>query len=392
MDGMLDTTEAAKRLGVKVPTLYAYVSRGLIQSHLGSDGRRSFFALEDVEGLARRSREARTVETRLATISTSITEITDDGPLYRGIPAISMLGRSFEDVADLLLAAEPGSWEPYPVIPPVGLELRDLVRCVVAMAGSFDSLRSDRRPEAVIAATRRLIATIVNSFPARRERTSTARGSIAEQLARKLSPDGRGTKWVDAVNATLVLLADNEIATSTLGVRLAASVRSDLYDATLAGLGIVGGPLHGGHSELVFDLLQRATEVGVERAVDEQLRWRSTLPGFGVRVYPAGDPRFRALKPLLTELLTDKKAEVFNSLIELASSRDLPQPNIDMAVATLVWSMDAEASLGPLIFSVGRLPGWASHYLEELGERPLRFRSRAIYVTSTSTMERAPAV
>jgi len=37
-----------------------------------------------------------------------------------------------------------------------------------------------------------------------------------------------------AVDAALVLMADHELATSTMAVRLAASVRSDPYDALLA--------------------------------------------------------------------------------------------------------------------------------------------------------------
>lgn len=55
---MLDSEEAARRLGVKLPTLYAYVSRGLIASERSTDGRRSLFAADDVERLARRARAA----------------------------------------------------------------------------------------------------------------------------------------------------------------------------------------------------------------------------------------------------------------------------------------------------------------------------------------------
>ncbi len=54
--GMLESAEAARRLGVKLPTLYAYVSRGLLVSHPAPGGRRSLFASEDIEALAKRSR------------------------------------------------------------------------------------------------------------------------------------------------------------------------------------------------------------------------------------------------------------------------------------------------------------------------------------------------
>ena len=51
MDRMLTTEEAARRLGVKVPTLYAYVSRGLLESHRDPARRGSLFDLADIEAL-----------------------------------------------------------------------------------------------------------------------------------------------------------------------------------------------------------------------------------------------------------------------------------------------------------------------------------------------------
>src|SRR5271165_1145386 len=109
MDRMLRSDEAARRLGVKVTTLYAYVSRGLLASHPEPGGRHSLFSVDDVERLARRSRRGKTVETRMATITTSITQLTDRGPLYRGIPAVDLATTaSYEEVAGLLWAEANG--------------------------------------------------------------------------------------------------------------------------------------------------------------------------------------------------------------------------------------------------------------------------------------------
>src|ERR1700734_1320993 len=66
VDQLLESEEAARRLGVKLPTLYAYVSRGLLTSQRAADGKRSLFDAEQIEALARRSRGGRQVETRLA--------------------------------------------------------------------------------------------------------------------------------------------------------------------------------------------------------------------------------------------------------------------------------------------------------------------------------------
>ena len=72
---MLTTEEAARRLGVKVPTLYAYVSRGLLDSHPDPARRGSLFDLGEVESLATRSRGGRQTATRLATITTAVTQL-----------------------------------------------------------------------------------------------------------------------------------------------------------------------------------------------------------------------------------------------------------------------------------------------------------------------------
>jgi len=43
---MMEAEEAARRLGVKRSTLYAYVSRGLLGSYPAPDSRRSLFDVD----------------------------------------------------------------------------------------------------------------------------------------------------------------------------------------------------------------------------------------------------------------------------------------------------------------------------------------------------------
>src|ERR1019366_2915913 len=103
MARMLQSEEAARRLGVKLPTLYAYVSRGLLVSYPSDDSRRRrLFDVDDVEQLARRSRGSRQVESRLASVTTGITQIREDGASFRGHPVAELAARStFQKVADL---------------------------------------------------------------------------------------------------------------------------------------------------------------------------------------------------------------------------------------------------------------------------------------------------
>jgi citrate synthase len=177
-------------------------------------------------------------------------------------------------------------------------------------------------------------------------------------------------------------MVDHELATSTMAVRVAASTRADIYDAVLAGLATLAGPLHGGDSQQAFDVLTAAERDGAPRALNDVLRLHRRLPGFGHMVYKRGDPRFDALFTLVEPLLNDERRALVHEVIDLAADHQVPLPNVDLALAALSWGTGMPSNAGATMFSVARVArvaGWAAHYLEELTEHPLRFRARAVY-------------
>jgi citrate synthase len=422
MARMLQSEEAARRLGVKVTTLYAYVSRGQLASHPAPSGRRSLFDMDEVERLARRSRQGKTVETRMVTITTGITQLTDEGPVYRGRRATELANEaSFEEVAEWLwgvtpedsgpggtapppgladdgsvvVGAEVPPWAVLPLGPPPEVGSSDRMRWAVVMAGAHNPLRADLRPESVTRAARGVAASMVEALAPHRGRTGgrgapparlvvagrTRDNSMAERLAGRLSP-APSEDLVRGVNAALVLLADHELATSTMAVRVAASTRADIGDAVLAGLGTLAGPLHGGASQLAYSLLVAAEHNGVEQALDDTLRWQGLLPGFGHSVYKGGDPRFTVLWELFGRLAPAEHVALVRSVTEVAAEHAVPLPNVDLALAAITWATGMAPDAGRTLFAVVRVAGWVAHYLEELTERPLRYRARAVYSAS----------
>jgi citrate synthase len=380
MDRMLTTDEAARRLGVKVPTLYAYVSRGLLESHRDPARRGSLFDLADIEGLAARSRGGRQTATRLATITTGVTQLDQElGPIYRGRLATELaLASSFEDVAELLWQCDEGGDWSVPELGPCPLtQTLDRMRWALVLCGATDPLRSDLRPPAVARAARRIaaaLADVVGPAPA----GGDSGAPLAARLAARLTA-GDAAVPAAAVNAALVLMADHELATSTMAVRVAASVRSDPYDALLAGLATLAGPLHGGASQQAFELLVVAERDGAPRALNDVLREHGRLPGFGHSVYRNGDPRFDALLALAEPLLSGERRAIVREVMALAAAHDVPLANCDLALAALSWGTGMPPDAGRTLFAVARVAGWAAHYMEELTERPLRFRARAVY-------------
>lgn len=117
--------ETLEVLQVKLQTLYAYVSRGLIRSvPQGSNGRR-LYARQDVEKMKSRA-DARSGHAPVAAaamrwgepiIQSTITQISPDGPMYRGVSAVDLAraGITFEEVAGRLWktgASGVLSWQP----------------------------------------------------------------------------------------------------------------------------------------------------------------------------------------------------------------------------------------------------------------------------------------
>src|SRR5664280_643999 len=376
---MLSSEEAARRLGVKVTTLYAYVSRGLLASHRDPSGRGSRFDLSDIEALANRSRSGRHTESRLATVTTGVTQLRlDAGPQYRGRAATELATvMDFEGVAELLWeAGDEGDWSP----PDLGAcpvdDTFDRMRWALVLCGATDPLRADRRPVAVTRAARRVIAALVAAVgpgPA---------AMTALPIARRLAFGLTGSDAVAsaaAIDTALILMADHELAASTMAVRIAASVRADPYDALTAGLATLAGPLHGGASQQAYELLARAERDGAGHALNAALREHRVPPGFGHTVYTDGDARFVALLQVVVPMLSDDKRSVLDEVMELAADHSVPLPNCDLALAALAWGAGMAPDSGRTIFAVARVAGWTAHYLEALTERPLRFRARAVY-------------
>jgi citrate synthase len=178
-----------------------------------------------------------------------------------------------------------------------------------------------------------------------------------------------------------VLLADHELATSTLAARVAASTRADPYAVVLSGLGAVSGPLHGKAALTVHELLLAASAGGsAERAVAQVLAQRATMPGFGHPVYSDIDPRAACLLQRFLPLTKRADRAVIEAVRAATQASTQQAPNVDFALAAFAFALHMPIGATEAIFAIARSAGWLAHALEEYGETPLRFRARALYV------------
>jgi citrate synthase len=381
MGELVNARTAAERLGVDVRTLYAYVSRGALRRVPGPDRRSSRYDSDELELLARRSRP-RTLPRPAASIdlviATRVSTVTDGVVRYRGTDVLDLVKAeaSFERVADLLWqAGQPGpdDWQ-YPgagesPVPPVLSEIPVLHRFAIAIAAMTDPAAMD--PAAMDpAAADPAAATTTPDWPSCGRRaigclidasTSGSRNgaSVARRLWQQWSPLPPTAARVRALDIALVLLAEHELALSTLSVRVAASARATPAGCLLAGLSTLSGSLHGGAARTVHDKL----------AAGEPL-----VTGFGHPVHRHGDPRVAPLLEAVYAIAADEDL----ALIETAR-REASRPlNVDFALGALTYAARMPAEAATAIFAVARVAGWIAHAAEEYGEPSLRFRGRAV--------------
>jgi citrate synthase len=395
----IGAAEAAQRLGIKPASLYSYVSRGVLTSRRGSDGRASLFDATEVEDLARRGRPRRGPGGAELVIESELTEIADDRLRFRGHDAICLAtSRSFEEVASLLWTgsfddpAAAGPWRAtdeaiaagtaaQAALPPDTYPLERLQVIVPAVAAT-DRLRLHLDPPAVIAAASGLIAAMADCLPAPGPDAAVAGDdSIAGRLATKLCRRRPQAGLVAALRAALVLAADHELAASTLAARVAASVRADPYAVVGTGLGTMSGALHGGASLGAEVLLASASgPADAPRVVGELLRRGERIPGLGHFVYQTGDPRAMLLLDLIRAAAPDSgRLAVAEAVLAEAGRRALPAPNIELALAVLASVGEMVPGAGEAVFAVARTAGWLAHALEEYA-RATPIRPRGVYI------------
>jgi citrate synthase len=402
---LITAAEAARRLGVRPATLYAYVSRGLIRSRRISGARGSWFDPAQVEALAQGGSRAARSGLNL-TITTALTRIDGRSLSYRGHDAVELSHRaSFEAVASLLWTGQLHH-EPFEVSGDIlkaarqatrwltgAARLADRLVLVTAAAASADPLRFDLSEPAVASVGRVLIATMVDSLPPRSdapaaslsvEDGSRVESSIAGRLWTRLSPGPAPEDAAFVLNGFLVMLADHELATSTLAARVAASTRANPYATVGAALGALDGPLHGSASEDVHRLFADAAGPrGATAAVADGLRRGRSVPGFGHVLYPDGDPRGAAGLDLLRRIghdsSTRRRLRVVDEVLASVGARTPTSPNSDFSLGALAFVAAMPSDAGEAIFAIARTAGWIAHTLEEYSEPPLRFRARATY-------------
>jgi citrate synthase len=255
---------------------------------------------------------------------------------------------------------------------PPSARLTDQLRVAVAVAGAADPLRFDLATTAVVRAAETLLAVLVEGIA-----PAPAAGTLGDRLWPALSEREQPPGLLDTV---LILLADHDLAVSTVAARVAASARAHPYAVVSAGLGALDGHYHGAASTKAYRFLAEALADPVG-ALSERLREGARIPGFGHQIYQHADPRAVTLLRLLASAPSARPVLTTIETIT-AEVRSTPKmfANVDLAIAALMHAFGLRPDGGEAIFAVARTVGWIAHAIEEYREPGLRFRPAGVYI------------
>jgi citrate synthase len=381
---LLTARQAADRLGIKLDTLYAYVSRGRLRSVMVPGTRERRYRAQDVEALLDARPGARPPptpdpEALMPVIGSSICSIENGRFYYRGQDALRLSDTAtLEEIAKLLWLDQAGAEladGSVAIRSATGLSTSGAIeRCqlrIIALGGEAPPAVDLTRPRVARIGwriLRELADCVAVGLP------SSEPIHVRLAAVWKLRPAG-----ADLVRRCLVLIADHELNASTFVARCVASTGATPYAVVAAALSALSGRFHGGETERAEGLLREFLEGSDPMAVMAgRLARGERLPGFGQPLYPDGDPRATAILATLAQA-----APEFHGLAVNAAETGLRlvgrHPNVDFGLAATAIGLGLPRSGALGLFVIGRTVGWVAHAIEQY-ESGVLIRPRARYL------------
>ncbi len=398
----MTASEAAKALGISLPTLYAYVSRGLIRSSGASGQRNRRYYAEDVEKLMARKAGRRNPEVLAQdalhwgapVLESALTLIDGHRFYYRGYDVARLAqSETIERVAALLWlnnmdavgqlfnAASSVNTQLYETIllhiAMDGVDLPPLqaLKTVLPIAASDDPTAYDLRPSSVVASGVRILR-IMASVLAGDVQESLPVAQMLQQGWRPQDPHA-----AQLFNTVLITCADHELNASSFTARVVASAGATPYAAVTAGIAALGGIKHGGYTERVEAFLRSVDSAqNIRELLAGRLRRGEDIPGFGHKIYPQGDPRaVIILNALRARYGAAPRLTLIEQVIQAADELIHEKPSLDFALVAVAEVLELPRGSALGMFALGRSVGWIGHALEQYSVDKL-IRPRARYV------------
>lgn len=383
-------------LGIKPATLYTYVSRGLLHPLRHAHRKANRYLLEELQSLKVRSSvrqgsgpvAAAAMRWGQPVIETSITEIDEDGPRYRGFLATDLVRHpaQFENTAELLWSGlqtdSPQTWPVENMKVDVARALEAVLQqgfvrprmmrvfSIVATVLGDGTLEQELRMGSTERLSRQMLFAFAGACGLLGPRGVYLQPQVEQSLALHVMEAMGVTKapaLEHAINTALILSADHELSSSTFSARIAASTGATLHACIVAALATHQGAALAGGADAAEDLIESLhSNADLKSRLAEAELKGQRLPGFGLPIYPNGDPRAALMIKLAQQTAPGSaQADLALRFVEGVNERLGLHPNIEMGLVVLcnAWRMPARSACA--LWGIGRTAGWIAHTLEQ---------------------------
>jgi len=372
----LTADEAASDLGISVSSLYAYVSRGFIKSQSLENSRKKGYLRSDIESLKRKKKGFKDDPNFVHPPNlkdSAITKITEMGPLYRGVNAISLARtESVESVACLLWQTDLSVFDRETSF--------DITPTFKALRKSFSRLNPLAQYASLAASIEQESPKAYNLTPVGAARTSV---DVTRWLASLIAESGNYPKnmpihkyiaakgdlaegYAELLRALLVLVADHEQGPASQVARNSAYAGNTPYGVVCAALIAWQGShmMKGIGQPMMQFMAEMMNTPDPTLAITNRLQDGASLPGVGSPVYGAKDPRGVLLIELAKEYLPDDcEARKFCLAADIIEDLTGKSPSLVVTAAFLARKLKMPNQIRTLI-ALGRCVGWLAHAME----------------------------
>ena len=322
----------------------------------------------------------------------------DEGRCYRGYPLRELVGNSsFLEVAYLLLYGELPGHEEFADFSsllvdcddidrsveqilqdlPLHVSAASMLRTTVSALGNVDPLADDLSADACLAKATRLIAQIPSVIAAsQRHRTARhvpdahpALTYTANLLFRllEIEPDELSER---ALDAALIVNAEQGFDTSTFAARVVASAGSEFYAALTAAVGTLNTDCDTAPSSTIYAMLETLEQTdSIDACCQQWLMRYHRIPGFDSVPRPGAELRIKVLNEYCQQLAArsqdDSLERRVSELENCLESRLQLQPHLGWTTTRLFRYLGFAPELGRPLYLLSRLPGWSAHIKEQ---------------------------
>jgi 2-methylcitrate synthase len=253
----------------------------------------------------------------------------------------------------------------------------DVARTAVSVMGLEDKETKDNSPKAnlnkairILAKTPTALAAFYRLRKGKKIISPKKKLNFSENFFHMCFGKVPNKEIVKAFDVSLILYAEHSFNVSTFTARTITSSLSDIHGAITGAIASLKGPLHGGANEEVMHMMKKIkTPNNAFKWINNALKNKDVIMGFGHRVYKSGDSRVPTMREYFKRVAIIKKDKKFERIYDIVEKVMIKEkniyPNVDYPTGPTYHLMGFDTDFFTPIFVISRITGWSAHIMEQ---------------------------